>query len=88
MHSRLDEAIFWLERGRSANRAFAANHAWLAAAYALNGDTERATFELAEARRLSGDDRYSSIARLQASGYFAVPTICMLFETTIFAVCA
>ena len=81
VQSRLDEAIFWLERGRN---AFAANHAWLAGAYALRGDTERTSFELTEARRLSGDDRYSSIARLQASGYFAVPTIRTLFETTIF----
>jgi TolB-like protein/class 3 adenylate cyclase len=85
VQSRIDEAIFWLERGRRANPAFAANHAWLAAAYGLKGDTERATLELTEARRLSGDDRYSSIARLQASGYFAVATIRMLFETTIFA---
>jgi TolB-like protein/Tfp pilus assembly protein PilF len=85
VQSRIDEAIYWLEKGRTANQAFAANHAWLAAAYGLKGDTERATFELSEARRLSGDDRYSSIARLQASGYFAVPTIRILFETTIFA---
>jgi hypothetical protein len=33
-------------------------HAWLASAYALNGETERATAELAEARRLSGDDTF------------------------------
>jgi adenylate cyclase len=85
VQSRIDEAILWLERGRSANPAFAAHHAWLAAAYALKGDTERATFELTEARGLSGDDRYSSIARLQASSYFAVATIRMLFETTLFA---
>jgi adenylate cyclase len=85
VQSRIDEAIFWLERGRRANPAFAANHAWLAAAYALKGDTKRAASELTEARRLSGDDRYSSIAHLQASGYFAVATIRELFETTIFA---
>jgi len=83
--SRIDESILWFERGRGANPAFAAHHAWLAAAYALKGDTERAFFELTEARRLSGDDRYSSIARLQASGYFAVATIRTLFETTYFA---
>ena len=45
-------------------------HACLASAYALKGETERAAAELAEARRLSGDDRYSSIARLKAVGYF------------------
>ena len=85
VQSRIDDAILWLERGCSANPAFAANHAWLAAAYALKGDTERAIFELTEARRLSSDGRYSSVARLEVSGYFAVASIRMLFETTIFA---
>jgi hypothetical protein len=41
--------------------------AWLASAHALNGDTERAATELAEARRPSSNDRYSSIARLTAA---------------------
>jgi predicted Zn-dependent protease len=82
---RIDESIVWFERGRRANPAFPAHHAWLAATYALKGDAERAAFELAEARGLSGDDRYSSIARLQASAFFAVPTIRTLFETTFFA---
>jgi len=54
--------------------------AWLASAYALKGETERAAVELAEARRLSGDDRFSSIARLKALGYFRA-----LVETTFFA---
>jgi tetratricopeptide (TPR) repeat protein len=85
VQSRIEEAIFWLERGRSANPAFPAHHGWLAAAYGLKGDVEQAAFELAEAKKLSGDDRYSSIARLQTSGYFSVATIRMLFETTFFA---
>jgi hypothetical protein len=85
VQSRIDEAIFWLERARTANPAFAAHHTWLAAASALKRDTERATLELTEARRFSGDDRCSSIARLQASGYFAVATMRLLFATTIFA---
>jgi hypothetical protein len=51
---------------------------------------DRATAELAEARRLSGDDRYSSIARLKAagytgSGYWGVPKIRAMFEATYFA---
>ena len=58
---------------------------WLAAAYALKGDTERAAVELAEARTLNGDDRYSSIARLKAAGYFGVPKIRALYEATYFA---
>ena len=40
--------------------------ACLASAYALKGETERAAAELAEARRLSGEGSYSSIARLKA----------------------
>ncbi len=62
-------------------------HAFLAAAYALKGETERAAAELAEARRLSTDDRYSSIARLKADLPFssATPKIRALFEATYFA---
>ena len=68
----------------------ARTHAYLAAAYALKGETERATAELSEARRLSRDDRYSSIARLRAAGlggganYWGVPKIRALFEATFF----
>ena len=80
VQSRIDEAIPWFEKARNANPAFPLYHAELAATYALKADTERASTELAEARRLSGDNRYSSIVRLQASGFFAVPTIRLLFE--------
>ena len=61
--------------------------AWLASAYALTGETERATAELAEARRLSGDDRFASIARLRALGVYGagVPKIQALVEATYFA---
>jgi hypothetical protein len=59
-------------------------HSRLAAAYALRGESERAAAELAEARRLNSDDRYSSIARLKASGYFGVPKIRALYEATYF----
>jgi class 3 adenylate cyclase len=38
-----------------------------ASAYGLRGDTVRAAAELAEARKLASDDRYSSIARLKAA---------------------
>jgi TolB-like protein/class 3 adenylate cyclase len=85
VQSQTDESIHWLERARNANPAMHLHHAWLAATYALKGDIERAAFELAQARSLSSDDRYSSIARLQASGYFAAPTVRALFETTFFA---
>src|SRR6516165_9804437 len=57
----------------------------LASAFALNGETERAAIELAEARRLSGDDRYSSFARLKAVQYWGVPQIRALYEANYFA---
>jgi len=60
-------------------------HAQLASAYALKGETERAATELAEARKLSRDDRYSSISCLKASQYFGVPKIRALFEASYFA---
>ena len=84
LQNRVDEAIVWLERARSANPALPRPHGCLAAAYGLKGWTERATTELAEARRLS-DGRYSTIARLKAAGQWGVPGIQSLFETTYFA---
>ena len=64
--SRIDDAILSLEKARNANPAPAYIHAFLAAAYALRGETERAFVELAEARRLGDVGVYSSIARAQA----------------------
>ena len=80
-----DEAIVWLERARNATPAAAIFRSFLASAYALAGDTHRATAELAEARRLVGDDRYSSIARLRAVDSWGVPKIRALIEATYFA---
>ena len=84
LQSRTDEAIGWLEKARSLSPRVAFTHADLAAAYALKGETERAAAELAEARRLGGDKRYSSIASLTATQYLGVPKVRALFETTIF----
>jgi tetratricopeptide (TPR) repeat protein len=85
LQSRTEEAILWLEKARNANPARPQHHAVLASAYALKGETERAGAELVEARRLSGDDRFSSITRLKAADYFVVPKIRALFEATYFA---
>jgi TolB-like protein/Flp pilus assembly protein TadD len=85
LQSRTDEAIAWLEKARNADPGHSQRHAWLASAYALKGDTERATAELAEARRLNSDDRYSTIARLKAVADFGVPTVRALFEATYLA---
>jgi adenylate cyclase len=85
MQSRTDEAISWLEKARGASPIQWYVRSNLAAAYALKGEAERAAAELAEARRLSGDDRLSSIARLKAVGNFGVPKIRALREATFFA---
>jgi predicted Zn-dependent protease len=85
LHSRVDEAILWFEKARSANPEHPLPHAYLASAFALKGETERATAELAQARKLSGDNRYSSLSRLKAVGPFGGPKTRALFEATYFA---
>ena len=85
LQSRTDEAIPWLEKARNANPVHPGPHAWLASAYALKGDTDRPAMELAEARRLITDNRWSSIARLRAAGYWGVPKVRALFEAAYFA---
>jgi tetratricopeptide (TPR) repeat protein len=86
LQSRTDEAITWLEKARNALPAHSIIRAQLASTYAIKGETDRAFAELAEARKLSLDDRYSSIARLKAVvRYWGVPKIRDLFEATYFA---
>jgi predicted Zn-dependent protease len=85
LQDRTEEAILWLEKARSANPALSPVHACLAAAYALNRETVRAAGELAEARELSPDGRFSSLAQVKAALDFLVPKIRALFEATYFA---
>ena len=91
VQSHTGEAVLWLEKARTTNPKLAGPRAFLASAYALKAETEHAFAELAEARRLSRDDQYSSIARLQAAGlpgsrgYWGVPKVRALFEATYFA---
>jgi len=85
LQSRMDQAIVWLEKARNANPELPYVHIDLASAYGLKGQTELAATELAEARRLSSDNRYSSLARLKAVEYFGTPKVRVLFETTYFA---
>jgi TolB-like protein/Tfp pilus assembly protein PilF len=85
LQSRIDEAIVWLGKARSAMPSVPIVRSGLASAYGLRGETDRAAAELAEARRLSNDDRYSSIARLRVLGYWGVPKIQALVEAAYFA---
>jgi TolB-like protein/class 3 adenylate cyclase len=88
LQSRTDEAIRWLEKARIAVPELPFVHGLLAAAYGLNGDTERAAAELAEAGRLSNYTRYSSIAQLKAIsfGYPALaPKVRALTDATFIA---
>jgi adenylate cyclase len=80
-----DEAIVSLEKAREANPARSVPHAWLASAYGLKGETDRAAAELAEARNLVGDDRFSSIASLRAHGAQWGPQVLPLVEATFWA---
>jgi adenylate cyclase len=83
LQSRIDEAIAWFERARGTAPAAPVFRSRLAAAYALRGETERAAAELAEAQRLSSDDRYSSIARWKVVvPHLGVPKVREMFERT------
>jgi adenylate cyclase len=85
LQSHVDEAIVSLEMARDALPASPLHRSRLAAAYALRGETELAAAELAEARRLSIDDRFSSIGRLKAIGSFGLPPTLALYESTYIA---
>ena len=85
LQARIDEAIVWLEKGRNSMPAEPFHRSWLASAYALRGETERASTELAEARRLAGESSFSSIAHVKSEGLWGVPEVRALFEATYFA---
>ena len=84
LQSRAEEAIVWLEKARIGNPGSPWPHVWLASAYALKGDLDRAAAELAEARRLLGGKAYSSIDAMRR-GNWGVPAIRELHEATFFA---
>ncbi|MBV9479821.1 MAG: tetratricopeptide repeat protein [Acidobacteria bacterium] len=85
LQSRPDEAIVWFEKARGTIAAVPGLWTHLASAHALRGDLADAAADLAEARRLAPDDRYSSIARLRAVGLWGVPKAQALFASTYFA---
>ena len=63
LQSHTDNAIVWLEKANSENARLAFVHAYLAAGYALKGETARARAELAKAKQLS--NAYSSLAKVE-----------------------
>ena len=82
LQSHTDEAIVWLEKATSENARLASVQAYLAAAYALKGDTVRARAALAEAQRLSS--AYSSLASVEKSIWYDNPEVRALAEATYF----
>jgi tetratricopeptide (TPR) repeat protein len=85
LQARPDEAIVWFEKARGTIAAVPGLWANLAAAHALRGDMGDAAADLAEARRLAPDDRFSTIARLRTHGTWGVPKVQAMFEATYFA---
>jgi tetratricopeptide (TPR) repeat protein len=78
--SRTDEAIAWLEKARRADSKSPGPPWFLASAYGLKGELDRAAAELAEAQRLTGSDKYSTIARVRANGPLNTPATRDRFE--------
>ena len=87
LQSHIGESIVWLEKARNAAPAKPLNYISLAAAYGLDGDLGRAAAELAEARRLSGDNRFASVAKMKAGGLWGSlsPKTRTLVEATYYA---
>ena len=85
LQSRVEEAIVWLEKARIGGPGSPWPYLWLASAYALKGETDRAAAELGEARKLLGEGSFPSIAQMKAHGYWGVPKLDALFEATYFA---
>jgi hypothetical protein len=83
LRSRIDEATVWYEKACNATPAHPEFRTFLASVYALKG--ERAAAELAEARRLVGDDRYSSIAQFRSISFWGALKVRDLSEITYFA---
>jgi adenylate cyclase len=86
LQSHTYEAVIWLQKARNHTPEHPTIRGDLASAYALNGEIERAAAQLAKARGLSPDDRYSSIARLKEIRNFEMLTaqIRALSETTYY----
>jgi adenylate cyclase len=87
LQSHIDEAIVWFEKARAASPNMPSFHIHLASAYALSGETERASAGLAEVRRLRHPlDAFTSIAKIKARALRSMsPKTRALYESTYFA---
>jgi TolB-like protein/DNA-binding winged helix-turn-helix (wHTH) protein/Tfp pilus assembly protein PilF len=94
LQSRTDEAIAWFKKALLPARSIASIrdvHLFLASAYGLKGELERAALEHAELRKLSGGDTLniawvkSHLGRPETSWSYAVPKTRALYETTFFS---
>ena len=81
IQSRLAQAIDWLEKARSGSPAVWYVHAWLAAAYAHNGDLTQARAELAAATALQGTGFGRGLAHIAER--FVAPEIRAQFDTMV-----
>jgi adenylate cyclase len=82
LQSHIDDAVLSLEKASSENARLPFVHSYLAGAYALKGQIERAQAELIEAQKLS--KAYSSLANVEKSSWFDNPKIRALAEATYF----
>ena len=82
LQGNIDEALGRLEKARSENARLPFVHAFLAAAYARKGDTERAAEELAEAQRLSPG--YANLSTVEKSIWYDNAKIRALAEANYF----
>ena len=82
LQSQTDEALVWLEQARNENARLPFVHAYLAAAYALKGNIQRAREELAEAQQLSPG--YANLTQVEKSSLYDNPKIRAIAEATYF----
>ena len=83
LQSRVDEAIAWLEKGHTVSPRAHNPYFALAAAYGFKGERERARVDLAEAQRLIGSDRYSTVACVRVNSDLNTPAVRDRWETEI-----
>ena len=85
LESRVDESIAWLEKGHTVSPRAHNPYFALAAAYGFKGERDHARANLAEAQRLLGSDRYSTVARVRVNSDLNTPAVRDRWETVYIA---